>query len=165
MSPGIYRNRLLKLADLLHNLPRKRFKYNAWGIGNPTLEAGTNLLSNPESCGTSACALGWAVALPFAKEAGFTLRTAAPYGFNIYADQPLSAEAAFFCYDKWVSPLKVARTLFGVSDDEFRFLFYPNRMCFISRLDETATPKRVARHIRNFADGKYVKGKYDDVYV
>lgn len=59
--------RLIKLAVFLEKLPPKRFDYGVW--------AGNNWKGKPDlSCGTTACALGWATTIPEFKKLGLRLR-------------------------------------------------------------------------------------------
>ncbi len=58
--------RLLKLAAFLKRLPPKRFDYLNW--------VGDDWQGKPDlSCGTTACALGWACAMPEFKRSGMKL--------------------------------------------------------------------------------------------
>lgn len=57
---------LLELAALLDELPEGRFDYDTW--------VGLNWGGNPDlSCGTTACAAGWATTLPSFRERGLGL--------------------------------------------------------------------------------------------
>jgi len=59
---------LLELADLLDVLPDERFDYNTW-VGDDWKGA------EDLSCGTSACAAGWATTLPSFRARGLRLHT------------------------------------------------------------------------------------------
>lgn len=62
----VFNRRLLKLADKLDEVPRNRFNYGSWvgddWGGKPNL-----------SCGTKACALGWATTMPEFRRLGLKL--------------------------------------------------------------------------------------------
>jgi len=136
--------RLLKLADLLCTLHRKRFFFGDWGTVPDGVCEGTDLLT---SCGTRACALGWAPALPFAKRAGFALVAAAAAG------PAPRTEADFQKNGLPILPEEAAAELFGLSEEEYLELFMPAwGWCSPER---DATPKAVAKHIRAFVSRKY----------
>lgn len=62
--------RLLKLAAFLEALPKHLFNYcwfcNSWNVTNLSPEKAT-------ACGTTACALGWATAIPSFRKLGLKL--------------------------------------------------------------------------------------------
>lgn len=66
--------RLNTLASFLKTLPMDVFDISSWYCGN--MQSNMELLSRPDAiaaaheCGTSACAMGWAVTIPEFKEAG-----------------------------------------------------------------------------------------------
>jgi hypothetical protein len=128
--------RLLLLADFLEKLPRKRFYYGSW--------VGEDWKGKQDlSCGTTACALGWAATLPSLRRAGLELRMSkhqngyvAFRGMRGNRFEPGHHQS-----------LCAAAKVFAISLDDANQLFaapYP------SRLDDDATPKQVARHIRKF---------------
>lgn len=118
-----HRQRLLKLAAFLEELPRKRFDYDQWvGFswkGNPAL-----------SCGTTACAMGWATTIPAFRRLGLRLSDDG-YPINVRTGETFA--------------VSVAADLFGVDDSDAHFLFVP-----ASFKERRATPKQVARKIRRF---------------
>lgn len=64
--------RLLKLAQFLKTVPAERFNMGVW--------VGDDWKGDPDlSCGTSACALGWATVIPEFRRLG--LRLVKPRGF------------------------------------------------------------------------------------
>ena len=88
------KRRLLKLAEFLENeVEAKRFNMGRWGSGN---EEGT------PRCGTVACALGWASAVPSLRRAGVRLNR---WGFN--------------------EPWRISKTVFDTSPEEFNAIFQP----------------------------------------
>lgn len=62
-----YKNRLLKLADFLETVPPKRFRFSSW-VGDDW--QGREDLS----CGTTACAVGWASTIPAFRKLGLRLK-------------------------------------------------------------------------------------------
>lgn len=125
--------RLLQLAAFLEELPGKHFDFSVWGT-----EA---------ECGTVACALGWAVTMPFAKRYGITLKRVL-IGF---------AGLSFYKDGNFTYGDEVGMDLFGLSDEAIEFLFTPGDPysdggeAFGSNgLDKTSSAKTVAVHIRRF---------------
>ena len=115
--------RLLKLAAFLRTVPRKRFDYNVF-VGDDWNGA-QNL-----SCGTKACAMGWAATMPAFRRLGLYLdRNGQPI-----IDTPEHSLDVF----------GIARELFAVSLEDARWLFFPSD----DEID--ATPKQVARKIERF---------------
>lgn len=148
----IYKRRLLALADLLDTLPKEKFNYAHW-VDSETWKGKVNL-----SCGTTACAFGWATTMPALRKLGLYL--SASDGVCLKNDRGnYLANAA-------------ARIVFGLSYDEFKYLFYP-RTYLIKNSDDlinisypyygmnlpvsppaTASAKDVAKHIRKFVKEK-----------
>ena len=144
---SVYGARLLLVAEKLESLPKERFYFNHW-VGDDWKGA-TDL-----SCGTTACALGWATTIPKLRELGLhlehlkyinmaggynaiTLRTRTGLGaamelFNIMEDE---AESMFIPGDEFDDPLSIC----GRN---------------IDRLSPDATAKQVARRIRAFVKNK-----------
>lgn len=115
--------RLLKLADYLSELPRKKFDYGFYG--------------EERSCGTVACALGHACLMPQFQRLGARLIPDSYIATLLWPkmkDVPGSSE-----YD-------VSEQLFGLDATDHNHLFVPGA----SRLGSDATPKQVAKHIRKF---------------
>lgn len=117
--------RLLKLADFLSELPRKRFYYGRW--------VGDNWGGKQDlSCGTTACAFGWAATMPEFRRLGLCIAPGFLSGVVRLKDGGSSYSAA--------------EKVFGLNPDEHDLLFLPAE----SGLGERATPKQVAKHIREF---------------
>lgn len=126
----IYANRLLKLADYLDTkVPAKAFNMETWldrapedqDVKNPLPHA----LKEP-NCGTTACALGWAVNV-FPRTLTFTR-----WDDVVFRDEEESEE---------VYSRDTIRRFFGIEDDEaIDRLFYGDQ----------CTPKQKARQIRKF---------------
>lgn len=120
------RKNLEELADFLSKLPEERFDYSSW--------VGAGWQGKPDlSCGTTACALGWAMQLPFAKEIGAFL----------YQHRGM---VEFHGPEGHVSAGKIAETLFDLELWEHDHLFYPDDS------ESGMTAKDVAKKIRNFLE-------------
>jgi hypothetical protein len=148
---NVYKQRLLALAELLETLPRKRFDYSHWA--GDEWKGKTDL-----SCGTSACALGWATTMPSLRKLGLRLV------------KDLSGWVAVKLISKngtFMNETEAAHEVFGVSEQEFQYLFIPgdddeDEDITLPELGlntyapgENATPKQVAKHIRKFVKAKY----------
>lgn len=148
MNRATSNRRLLKLADFLDALPRKRFNYEVW--------VGQDWQGAPDlSCGTTACALGWAATMPEFRRLGLKL------------DRSDRDPASGFIAP-WMSGGTVklptgevgeeaAAEVFGLTFDEACYLFDPSTDLYYAESaplspDEHATAKRVARHIRQFVE-------------
>lgn len=124
-----HKNRLLKLADLLDNIPKKKFNLREWAtvIGSE-IHADTSQI---KECGFAGCAVGWATTIPSFNRAGLRpIRNAARYvvkGRGYYG---------------WEAPMM----FFGVDGDDANYLF---SMDYYDRGSKT-TPKTVARRIRHY---------------
>ncbi len=132
--------RLLVLADFLDTIPLKRFDYETW--------AGASWKGKKDlSCGTTACALGWATTIPAFKKLGLKLVRVKEYGEYIAFPVCGTAEGS----DAACEP-------FLLSDGESLHLFTPHTRLWdgVTMVDgnyspgEKATPKQVAKHIRSF---------------
>lgn len=156
MNKGyVYKRRLLQLVDKLRKLPVKRFNYSTW-VGKDW--AGASDLS----CGTTACALGWATTIPALRRAG--LRLGHLPGEDIDSFQPF-APHMLGDTPSYDSAEYAAAEVFGLSLDEYEYLFIPNSDVpeeYAGILDDTgpserSSSKRVATHIKKFAEAKYGK--------
>ncbi len=150
---------LLKLADLLDSLPPERFDYCMWAGSD--WAPGTGL-----SCGTTACALGWATTIP---ELGLELRRGEV--LNCYVSRV--GQVAHPAIEGPHS-LECAAEAFDVSPEEAAFLFCAEELNprlrpeteddYLSEEpegamspDEDATAKEVAAHIRRFVAERATK--------
>jgi hypothetical protein len=124
--------RLLKLAAFLEKLPTERFNYQFW-VGKDW-EGKADL-----SCGTTACALGWATTMPEFRRLGLQLvKLNSNYAFVVSARTGASAFGA-------------AQEIFGLDQDESAYLFSPGILYHGEESPpRTATPREVASHIRDF---------------
>lgn len=128
--------RLCRLVEILRELPDARFDYTQW--------IGTDWQGNPDlSCGTTACALGWAAADPEFQRLGLSpaWRSQQPvieYQDGLVISYGFTAAAHFF----------------GVTAMESSFLFGPNNEDFPpyywTSPRGAATPGMVADHIDHF---------------
>lgn len=127
----VHARRLLKLADFLDTLSEDRFDFGTWvGCG---WEPGEDLVS----CGTTACALGWATAIPEFQKLGLRMKRA-PDGWNHPGIARHRGDA-----DRQSE--RASEVVFGLSPKEHDFLFQPG-----FALHSTATKAQVAKHIRKF---------------
>lgn len=134
--------RLLRLASLLEKLPRKRFNYGNW-VGSDWKGA------NNLSCGTTACALGWATTV---RGWNLTLRRNRYYGTYVgIGTRRLNGT------DPMIASFVAGATAFGLTYEESAYLFAPGSESPYEGLPQSpgggfreATPKQVARHIRQF---------------
>jgi hypothetical protein len=127
--------RLLKLATFLKTVPPHRFNYAHW--------AGNDWKGDPNlTCGTTACALGWATAMPFFRRLGLHLKR------DVFGTRP------YVSVGEWDEE-DAAGIIFGLTGEESRFLFFPGEFYdgrYAPAVD--ATPKMVARHIEEFVKGR-----------
>lgn len=132
---AVNRNRLLRLATFLRALAPERFDYRTFiGVdweGRPDL-----------SCGTTACALGWAAAMPEFRALGVE--------WNLGAVSP-----DFTVHGRTEDWASVSKFLFGLTYDEAEFLFQPAASVELFGTARVAPPhrataKQVANHIVRF---------------
>lgn len=136
MNKTVSRNRLLKLANFLDKLPRKRFCYSTW--------VGADWEGNQDlSCGTTACALGWAATMPEFRRLGLNLKSD-NYFCNYVSLKKKNKEVAI--------DLDAASEVFGLGMVEAEYLFCPEHDDGDGNYSpgDNATPKQVAKHIRKF---------------
>jgi hypothetical protein len=133
-----YRNRLLRLAEFLEDLPEERFDFSVW------VEDGVIDPPKIEECGTKACAIGWACTMPEFKRLGARLGVITRYDGTQALIPKLRADATD-AYD-------VCEELFGLELSETEELFFPGGGIDGGGLGEKATPKQVAAKIREFVE-------------
>lgn len=136
VSVATSNRRLLKLADFLDTLPPERFNYAYW--------VGHDWDGRPDlSCGTTACALGWATTMPTFRRLGLRL---SGWGVPILVGMDETRDQAF----------DVASQVFGITPLESLFLFdfsvdgEDDEFHGRRSPGEDATAKEVAEHIRRF---------------
>lgn len=141
---AVYRNRLRRLAKFLLALLPELFDFGTW-VERKTWKGLPDL-----SCGTTACALGWAAAMPEFRALGVCLVRPLDMG---------DLEEPFHIDGKQSDYLDVSRLLFGLTDDESEYLFTPycpfydgyERVTELQRSpDWQASAKQVAEHILRF---------------
>lgn len=126
---AVYVERLLLLAAFLEALAPAKFDFGEW--------VGSGWKGAPElSCGTTACALGWACAIPEFRALGAVIRP----GFNGPRLGIAGVEDSY--------PEDVSALLFGLDSADHRELFHPGRPP--AYLDEYASSQEVAANIRRF---------------
>jgi hypothetical protein len=128
---------LLELADLLDGLPPKRFNFNSW--------VGSSWRGAPDlSCGTTACALGWATTI---KKFGLVLRRSSCGSGYVELAQHKEVTA-----HPGLRSLQAACIAFDLTSIEAEFLFLPDE--WGNGLSSFATSRMLARHIRDFVAGE-----------
>lgn len=128
-----FKKRLLKLADFLDTVPRKKFDLTHW-VG----QSYVGKLSL--SCGTTACALGWATTIPAFRKLGLRMVGRV---VGMKSGYPSSPDAA--------------KEIFDLGATGFNRLFTPTSANYPEdnvrgQLDPNATPKQVARNIRKYVE-------------
>src|ERR1700677_2224498 len=127
-----YARRLLKLADFLDKLPPKRFDYGAF-VGNDW--KGKSDLS----CGTTACALGWATTDKNLRKCG--LKLVQYYGLGGYSGATVT-NGNDECH-------KAAIGILVETEEQAISLFLPEEDSYAgAQIPEDSTAKQVAKHIR-----------------
>lgn len=145
--------RLLMLASFLETLPADRFDYSVY-VGH-NWKGALDL-----SCGTSACALGWAAAMPEFNKLGLRWRVVSA------ADRTVGAIGNIVYGDSQsfeTDPTVAACGVFGLSYEEASFLFEPDQELTLP--DDTAYVSpgsdagavEVAEHIKHFIKIRAVK--------
>ncbi len=148
VTKAIGLKRLEKLADFMETVPRKKFNFNVivghdWG-GKPDL-----------SCGTTACALGWATTMPLFRRLGLYLE-ADSQQVEIRNTVCRTAEDQY--EGSWNT---IGREVFGISLKAMHALFQPtygypedgeledkDMYGDYPTLGGEATPKQWAEHAR-----------------
>lgn len=154
MDAELSKRRLMLLVEKLHSILNERFDYTRW--------VGCDWEGAPDlSCGTTACALGWATAVPELAEAGLCL---CGTGLDIYVS--LTPEAQSVAQWKqahryYSAPFKAASFVFGITEREAEYLFLPTEMppFYLNNLESSpsglATAKEVADHIEAFVEARW----------
>lgn len=133
------RERLTILATFLATIPPERFDLGTWA-GNDKIHWGGE---KDLSCGTTACAMGWAATIPEFQALGLHLEIPA-HGFaqNGFAQIRFGNEIAF----------AAAAEFMDLTPRETDYLFDPDYY------DDGATPAEVIARINQFLlDGKTVR--------
>jgi hypothetical protein len=136
--PSVYRERLVKLADVLVDFERERaacappvdtFDISHW------------------HCGTSACAVGTAATHPWFIARGFTVMS--DIGGHPLHSYPSRTVPVY--QDKHA--LDAVKAFFGLTVPQAAKLFFYDAYDFVHKSD--VTPKMVAARVRELADTKY----------
>lgn len=116
-------DRLLKLADFLDKLPRKKFDFS--------------IVMN--KCGTCGCACGW-IPTVFPEECK---------ELGIAYDVEMGR---FYRDGEWTTYRSVASQIFEIDIRDADGLFTPNKQVCVdlANIPENATPKRVSKLIREY---------------
>lgn len=127
-----YVRRFQALAKLLDGLPEERFDYGTWG--------------ESRSCGTVACALGWAASTPWAKRVGVSLKP------SPYFDSDLQIH-----YKGADDAQGASEAMFGISDGPDWNLWMPGATPArgIPQCSDKAKPSDVATKIRKYVAKKF----------
>jgi hypothetical protein len=144
----IYKRRLLKLANLLDTLPEERFCYEQW-VGSDW-EGKSNL-----SCGTTACAFGWATTIHSFRKLGLRLMRKPDGGFIVAMKDDVINDSCG-SYRNYTVP--AANKIFDLTPNEADWLFLPKSHRAYREEEgpnEAAPPQEVAKHIRDFVKEKY----------
>jgi hypothetical protein len=157
----VYKGRLLLLADFLEKLEPERFYFNSW--------VGKSWAGHADlSCGTTACGLGWASAMPEFQALGLHLSNA---GQEVPIHPRLREDKTG---EFWEATCRATEFIFGLNDVDTELLFVATEDetdeasavdddVLMSaedegkdgRLSRRATPKRLAQHIKSFVEYKY----------
>lgn len=139
MFTKVHADRLLRLAAFLDDVPPHRFDYSRW--------VGTDWKGKEDlSCGTTACALGWATTMPEFRRLG--LRLGLDMGTGVVH---LKTQRPNF----WSSPIYASEKVFGLTYKEHGYLFGAAEGPSGERsLAEGARATTVAKHIRRFVKRK-----------
>lgn len=158
------RKRLLKLADFLDQLPPQKFDFGSIAIERekPHMEA---LKARKESCGTTACAIGWMPAV-------FPRLTEWKGRCKLFDGDTLLSVG--FRGGRGERDFQVAEEVFGLTEQEAEWLFMPDAVVdnglmpwdegykdMYSPCGSNTTAKQVARHIRKFV--KHGLPKFESV--
>lgn len=128
-------NRLKKLADLLRTVPDERFNYRHW--------VGKNWGGKADlSCGTTACALGWATTIPSLRKVGLRLERTT----NSYGDVSSWPTVININNRDEIAPFAVGAEVFYISFEDSEKLFAPDA----TKDEWDATGSEVADKIENY---------------
>lgn len=140
--------RLLVLAEFLETkVPTKRFDYNQWA------DDAANLVE--PLCGATACALGWATAIP-----EFELELRPDSHGNPYVEFKATQSLDDDGFSGFYRSLGVAAQTFGLTADEAKYLFVPapdeydDDLGEYVAVEDDATPAEVAEKILRFVEAR-----------
>lgn len=111
-------SRLLKLAAFLRLLPPEKFDLEYW-VSNSKGALRGNEEADPRSCGTKACAMGWATTMPLFRRLGLVFNHGTALAQVVVAIE--REDLGYSCHDS----LYVACHMFAISYQESELLFTP----------------------------------------
>lgn len=144
----VFNARLIKVAELLEGLKKAQFRFNHY--------VGEDWQGKPDlSCGTTACAFGWATTIPSLRRLGLRLVPGNTFDTGYPA---LKEHLNSLSYIGEEAIDLAAAKIFGLTAEETAFLFIPGDVHRgYSGLDCDATAKQVAKHIRKFVKTRTLK--------
>ena len=148
----VHKKRLLKLADFLDKLPRKKFNFTEVVSGQETP-------NKTLTCGSQACAIGWCpVVFPRLTEYHITSGWSTAHNFLV-----VKMKGVDFDGGSLDSVTHIGEELFGLDYSESYALFVPNNTQALGlglrSLGDDATPKQVAKNMRKLVDIKTKEAK------
>lgn len=171
VSRRVSDDRLLALAKFLETKVKpQNFDFSSW-VG----QIPKDLKLTPTKCNTTACALGWATAMPRFSRLGLRISGEPGSSFG-YVSCGQTEEETLGMDDIEIS-FDSASRVFGVTDAEAQYLFAPENAapqslvghcetceCEIAKSlpdspGETATAKDLAKHIRNFVKARQARAR------
>lgn len=136
MLSATAKERILFLADFLDTLPVEKFDYGRW-VGEDW-QGAADL-----SCGTKACAAGWATTLQVFQDLGLILCHLC-YDVHLKDDKCFSLDKDFaYASDR------ALMQVFDITDAQVLDLFYPN-IYSEDQPNQGATPQKVAAYFRRY---------------
>ncbi len=136
--------RLLALCDLLDSLPDERFCFRYW-VDDETYKGKANL-----SCGTTACAFGWATTMPSLRRLGLRLKRK----YSNSSPEPIMVGDTHSHitvpggYEDCVD--RAGKAVFALERADVEKLFVPDSYGDHGGLSARSTRKEVSAHIRAF---------------
>lgn len=133
-TPATYRNRLTRLAYTLEHLPQQRetcviqvdrFDMYSWA-------------KQGSACGTSACAVGHAMLLPWFNAEGLEAKRIDKRGYRNQLSPVYQGQSGFEAVERF----------FGIDEATSRHLFDPTYYPVFGLFGITVQPKHVAKRIR-----------------
>lgn len=124
---------ILDLANFVEKIEPSRFDFGTW--------VGRDWGGAPDlSCGTTACALGWATTMPKFRALGLSLTRS-----SFHVNSP--GTPAYQGRSGWDTRKLIGQEIFGLEEIDYEKLFYSG--VDSGRLSPEATPKRWAEHARD----------------
>jgi hypothetical protein len=150
-TKNFHRLQLEQLCVLLDSLPRERFNYSVF--------VGARWKGMPDlSCGTTACAFGWATTMPSVKAMGIKMEK---------NGSGLGCHPRFSVNGVPSGAFAAACVAFGLDGNESEYLFRPNARLSNrpSAPSHRATATEVSAHIRQFLTWKRWPGEPEALNV